>query len=248
MLWKMIRRFLIISLSIGLVFFGLIMADLILTRGLFLSAAIDYDNRHFVEVIEQDPNVVYEITPLTNGNYHFQFENNSIMPKYFTASRNSDIQYEMNDTIFFMHADWAQLVLPDTVIGIYENWGCGTGLAPATVNPFEVFDMEFTYEELIQKSFYNLRYYHYSDQFEDPIYKEPMVKDTNGFWIEIDPLKTIIPCSDSIEVHYFFYLNSFYDNERYMVKSNGIQLSYLDLMNSWLVHERERQIRYAKND
>ncbi|NOQ71297.1 MAG: hypothetical protein GQ574_04815 [Crocinitomix sp.] len=169
------------------------MADIKVTRGFFLASAIDYDNRNFVEVKEQDPNVVYEITPLTNGNYHFQFENNSIMPKYFTASRNSDIQYELNDTIFFMHAGWVQLVLPDTVIGIYESWGCGTGLAPATVNPFEVFELDFTYEELVQKSFGRLRNYHYSDQFVDPIYNEPIAKDTNGLWVEIDPQKTIIP-------------------------------------------------------
>lgn len=248
MLWRRIRRFLIISLSIGLFLLILVMVDLNITRGLVLAEIIDYDERHVDEVEEQDPNVVYEITQLPNGNYNFRFENNAITPKYFTGYRPEGFSIDIDSYTFFGYADWAQLVLPDTVVGLYEFWGCGTGLGPITINPLEVFESEFTYEDLVRKSFYRLPLNYNQEQVFDPIYNEPFLKDSNDFWVQIDPEKSTIPITDSIQVHFFVYLESIFDCERYMVKSNAVQLGYLDLLNEWLLYERESQVRYAEYD
>ncbi len=248
MLWKKIRRFLIISLSIGLFLLILVMVDLNITRGHVLAEVIDYDSRHVNEMGEQDPNVVYEITPLPNGNYNFRFENNAMTPKYFTGYRPSDLNFDVDASYFFMHAGWTQLVLPDTVVGLCENWGCGTGLGQISINPLEVFELELTYEELIKKSFYQLPFNNLEESITDPIYNEPLLKDSNNFWLQIDPEKSTISITDSIQVHYFIYLESVFDGERYMVKSNAIQLGYLDLLNEWLFYEREGQISFAEPD
>jgi hypothetical protein len=244
MRWKKIRRFLIIILSIGLIVFGLVFIDLVVTRGLGFAAVIDYDGRHFVDVPDQDPNVIYEITPLANGRYNFRFENNAFTPKFLTVYRNDDVRYELNDTVFFSYASRPQLFFEDTVIASVGSWGCGTGLGPVTVNPFEVFEIEYTYEELLASSFWELRGCFYGEAPSDLIYHQRFLKDSNDLWIKIDPETSVIPKTDSIAVNYNFYLRSVVDNERYMVSSNTIQLNYLDLLNVMIYRENEDLILY----
>ena len=244
MWWKKIRRLLLVLLTVGLIFLGIIFIDLKVTRGYFLSAVLSHQNFSGIDVPEKDSNLVYEITTAADGEYNFRFENNAFTPKFFPVFRYDSIRYGLNDQTFFSYASNSELFYRDTVIGFSGGYGCGQGLGPATINPFEVFEMNFTYQEVIEKSFYALQFIAVGDSMVDPIYKQRLPMDSNNLWIEIDPHSSVIPITDSIAVQFYINLESVTKNERYAVKANSIQVGYLDLINYGLLFNRRMDILY----
>lgn len=242
--WKKIRRFLIILFTLGLVVFGTIFIDLKITRGFYFAQMMGLENRQSVELPSENSNCVYEITATANGTYHFRFANNSITPKYFTAYRNSDIKYELDDTLFFAYAKKPEISMNESIIGDSDGWTCGTGLGFVSINPFDSFEMNYTYDDLINSTANFLDFWGGIDMLDGVVYDYSALQDTNGF-IVLDPILNHLSNSDTVEVRYHLEVTSVTGSSEFKVESNPIKLSYLDLIKRWVFNRNNEHLLYG---
>ncbi|MGB1243334.1 MAG: hypothetical protein ACPG49_12475 [Chitinophagales bacterium] len=228
------RLFKIISL-LAFILLCLVFADLKLTRGYFFMYLVATPQMgKFADDFEGS--FEYTIKKKANGNFDFRLQNKSIFPVNLILYRNDKFFYALDDSTLFDYAERAKLNFPIKVRGQGHGFDCGTGIGLATLNPFEEFDLELSYKELLEN--FSL--------YQDLTFE--IIRNDSTLWVDCIHLQPILAISkqkkysllkdtkitqkDSVYVEHYLPVYSIFTGKQFNVYSNSIKLSYLDMLKS----------------
>ncbi len=219
----------------------LVFADLKLTRGYFFKYFVAMPQMgEFADDFEGG--FEYTIKKKANGNFDFRLQNKSIFPVNLILYRNDSPNrynhffYTLEDSTLFDYARRAKLNYPINVKEQGYGFGCGSGLGTATLNPFEGFDLELSYQELLGR--YNLVgdltlrvTRNDSTFFLDFVHLRPIISHSKPYNYSLIK-DTKITQKDSVDVEFYLPVYSIFTGKQFNVYSNSIKLSYLDMLKS----------------
>ncbi|AFM04757.1 hypothetical protein Fleli_2387 [Bernardetia litoralis DSM 6794] len=217
-----------------IILIGLITIDLYVFRGYYTSKIIIQPNSWRNT---QNYSCKLTIEQKNNNKYLFKFKNKSIIPSYFLNYRNEKYFQNINDTLFFTYI--RKNLFPAYRFDYYNSFDCGTGLGLTSINPFESFEIEKTYNDIIEES-YHQDLLKKTDFFHNKVKKSYEDLD----YKEIDSLlkkeSEIISITDSIEIEYYTIMYSFVSKEEKYTKSNKINVSLKDLLEKYKTEYSEK--------
>ncbi|WP_196896039.1 hypothetical protein [Aureivirga marina] len=221
---KGLRKRILIQLSI---FISILIIDLYVFRGYFSSSVIISPNEWNYEI---DRSSKLSITK-NNNKYLFNYNNNSLSPKYVLNYRSGKKLMKFNDTIFFYSL--RKNLFPNYDTDYSNSFDCGTGLDLISINPFDSYKIEKTYQEIINECSYS-DYFKKTEYFQKKFPKQ--FKHLK--YHQIDSLiikeKDFISNKDSVKVEYFIVMYSYLSKDRLRTVSNKINVSLKDLFESYI--------------
>ena len=112
------------------------------------------------------------------------------------------------------------------------TFGCGNGLGLCSINPYEKFEKNYTYKEVLNEINYLNNIIDNDDN--DLLYGEKLFIDKDNLILNNE---SKITKNDSLEVEFYYGLYSMEFNEQYPIKSNSVKIAYLDLIESYIEKE-----------
>ncbi|MCD8401471.1 hypothetical protein LNJ05_12225 [Tenacibaculum finnmarkense genomovar ulcerans] len=173
----------------------------------------------------------FSIEKRENGIYTFTFKNNSITPKYFLFYREGEIFLNGMDTLFF-YGNRARVIDKKNISKIDLMFGCGNGLGITSINPYEKFQKDYSYEDILNEISYLGMISDYKNK--DLLYGENLFSDEKELILN---KKSMLNEIDSLEVQFYYGMYSVGENKQYPIKSNTIKIGYLDLIKNYIENE-----------
>lgn len=217
-----LKKALIYIITLVLVF---ILFDLYILRGLYSSYFIFAKNSN-------SEKTVFRITKKEDGIFNFSIKNKSIIPDYFLFYREGNIFLDDIEDIVFTGNRSRVLNSRNSIEKISLTFGCSNGLGFCSINPYEKFEKDYNYKELLNEINYLNNIIDSDDN--DLLYGEKLFIDRDNLILN---KKIKITKSDSLEVEFYFGLFSIELNEQYPIKSNSVKIGYLDLIESYIEKE-----------
>lgn len=210
-----------------------ILFDLYILRGLNSSYFI------FAKNINSEK-TEFRITKKEDGIFNFSIKNKSIIPDYFLFYREGNIFLDNVEDIVFMGNRSRVLNPKNGIEKIRLTFGCGNGLGFCSINPYEKFEKDYNYKELLNEVNYLNNIIDSDDN--DLLYGEKLFTDRDNLILN-NEIK--ITENDSLEVEFYYGLYSMELNEQYPIKSNSVKIGYLDLIDSYI--EKELKLKNELN-
>jgi hypothetical protein len=174
-----------------------------------------------------------------NGLFNFRIKNNSIIPDYFMFFREGKIFLDNVEDIVFMGNRSRVLNTRNNIEKISLNFGCSNGLGLCSINPYEKFEKDYSYKEVLNEINYinNIS----DNENNDLLFGEKLFLDKENL---IFNKESRITDKDSLEIEFYYGLFSLESNEQYSIKSNSVKIGYLDLIESYI----EKEIKWRKEN
>ena len=240
-------RFIKISVSILILFFFIITADLFIFRGYFSNLFVSpYLNskKSFkqVELKYLKLNIQKKAK-----NYIINFKNTSLNTFFVWTFRNDKVFFSVNDSVLRYQYRLIIDVAKDK--NTYEYvLDCGTGAGSFTINPFENFTSTISHKQILNPYYWGA--YHQNnitgDTINDLINNKPLLlinNRKNTFKIFDRP---DITNKDSIKVQLYLPVFSYDYNNLTYVKSNFFKLSYKEIINQ-VINEKKVVFKQIKD-
>lgn len=170
--------------------------------------------------------------------YTFTFKNKSIIPSYFVNYRNGNIFTNDIEYIFFI--DNRNRIM-NTIGDIKEidlTFGCGNGLGHYSINPYEKFIKDYSYEDILNEISYPSKIF--DKEGNDLLYGDKLFSDKKNFILNEN---SRINKKDSLDIQFYTGLYSMESYDFYPIKSNNIKIGYLDIIENYI----ERESKYKNN-
>jgi hypothetical protein len=218
-----------------------IIADFKFTRG-YYTTELDYLINGNKSVEESKiKSLIYTIRKSQNNTYKFEFTNNSLIPRFFMNYRNDTIFQIMSSSFFFNHANRIKVNSPNYDFD-YSFWGdCQTGIGFTSINSFEKFEKEISYDELLkelgQRSFVIEMI---TNDYKDVIYGEDIFSNIDNLILNKN-LK--VQETDSLNIQLYLPVISL-ENKLAYITSNNINVGYLDLIKQYVENEKNNRLKW----
>ena len=207
-----------------------ILFDLYILRGLNSSYFI------FAKDISSEK-TEFTITKKEDGIFNFSIKNKSIIPDYFMFYREGNIFLNNVEDIVFMGNRSRVLNTKNSIKKISLAFGCSNGLGFCSINPYEKFEKDYNYKEVLNEINYLNNIIDNDDN--DLLYGEKLFMDRDSLILN---KKSKITEKDSLEIEFYYGLYSMELNEQYSIKSNSVKIGYLDLIESYI----EKELKWRK--
>jgi hypothetical protein len=207
-----------------------ILFDLYILRGLNSSYFI------FAKDISSEK-TEFTITKKEDGIFNFSIKNKSIIPDYFMFYREGNIFLNNVEDIVFMGNRSRVLNTKNSIKKISLAFGCSNGLGFCSINPYEKFEKDYNYKEVLNEINYLNNIIDNDDN--DLLYGEKLFMDRDSLILN---KKSKITKKDSLEIEFYYGLYSMELNEQYSIKSNSVKIGYLDLIESYI----EKELKWRK--
>jgi hypothetical protein len=207
-----------------------ILFDLYILRGLNSSYFI------FAKDISSEK-TEFTITKKEDGIFNFSIKNKSIIPDYFMFYREGNIFLNNVEDIVFMGNRSRVLNTKNSIEKISLAFGCSNGLGFCSINPYEKFEKDYNYKEVLNEINYLNNIIDNDDN--DLLYGEKLFIDRDSLILN---KKSKITKKDSLEIEFYYGLYSMELNEQYSIKSNSVKIGYLDLIESYI----EKELKWRK--
>lgn len=206
--------------------------DLYIFRGIYSSRIpITYKNNE----VYLNHNFDFSITKKNDSIYNFKFSNKAFSPKLILSYRYDWIQ-NLSDSLFFSNYMFNNMY-PNIKQQDYGfHFSCGTGVAPSSVNPYEKFNVEFSYREIIERCYYQI-----NNTYNCDILNLVNIKELD--YLKFDSLvfteKFRFKEKDSVKLEFYFPLFGLYTPERSYITSNKISIASNDLLEVYIKQRKE---------
>lgn len=214
--------------SYGLLFMMILfLLDLYIFRGFYSSKTpINYKNNE----VYLNHNFEFLISKKNDSIYNFKFSNKAFPPKLIVSYRYDWIQ-NLSDSLFFSNYMFDN-IYPNINKQDYDfHFSCGTGVVPSSINPFEKFNTEFSYREIVERCYYQIMNTYNCDILD-------IVKNRKLNYSKFDSLvfteKFRFKEKDSVKLEFYFPLFGLYTSERSYISSNKISIASNDLLTAYI--------------
>ncbi|WP_397447811.1 hypothetical protein [Polaribacter sp. R77954] len=179
------------------------------------------------------------ITKKEDGIFNFSIKNNSIIPDYFMFYREGNIFLNNVEQIVFMGNRSRVLNTKNNIEKINLSFGCSNGLGLCSINPYEKFEKDYSYKEVLNEINYinNIS----DNKNNDLLFGEKLFLDKENL---IFNHESKITKKDSLEIEFYYGLFSEGLKEQYPIKSNVVKIGYLDLIESYI----EKELKWRKEN
>ena len=231
------KKFVKIVIGIFTFFSILIIIDFYIYRGYFYqefcsSSFVSYEDRKVVDSENLQLNI-----RKSDSSFHINFKNKSLRP-YFVMTYRWDINFPVNDSIFFLHSR-SKTYYPMLKTEYDYGMDCGTGVGYFSINPLENFKQEIGYHKLIKEHLvYDHRKTSDNDTINDLFYNKPLIiskDDESPYLIDRDDLTA----KDSLSLRLYIPVFSYNYGKLIYVKSNKIKVSFLDIIKNQIEVQQE---------
>lgn len=237
------RKLTKIALALTATLILILLIDIFLFRGFFFEKI--FFEKDYGELHEAPTNVHYNIQK-KGDNYTFTFKNNSYKPYYFWTYRWEKVIQKVPDTLFFIYARRIQIDYPHLSTEFYYGFDCGTGVGMTAIRPQESFQIDLSYQELLDGHYYIYEHINAMNELDsiakDLYHQKPLVKIVNNRFtiLENESIKN----TDSVNIRFYLPIFSPVKGHLSYVKSNPIKVSYLDIVKEIKKEQAERAKYY----
>lgn len=193
---------------------------------------VGYEHRKLVD----SNNLEFNIQK-SDSSFHIDFKNKSLQP-YFVMTYRWNINFPVNDSIFFLH-DRVKTYYPMLKTEYGYGMDCGTGIGYFSINPLENFKQEIGYHKLIKEHLvYDHRKTSDNDTINDLFYDKPLIiskDDELPYLIDRNDLTE----KDSLNLRLYVPVFNYNYGKLIYVKSNKIKVSFLDIIKNQIEVQRE---------
>lgn len=215
------------------------LADLYILRGYFtpkIIYSLNSDNsQNGLEVL----NDYCSLTVSKENNYfNIDFKNNSYKP-FLVWTYRWEPFFKVNDSVFINHLRYKSN-FPKYTNRYDYGLDCGTGAGTFTINPFESFKAQKTYNELVDFIYWSGHHYDNStkDTIKDLIYNKPLLLvDRNKKFKVFE--RNDLTDKDSTEIELYLPLFNINHKTLFYVKSNKVKLCYRDIIDNLINYEKK---------